>query len=81
LSLQCQENEDIRKLLASDSDGEAAAAFLLRARGAFFYTHGDPFQQNKERIIQILNTAKKDTYSSSEPMIRVYSDRATTRGI
>ncbi|KIW86662.1 uncharacterized protein Z519_12717 [Cladophialophora bantiana CBS 173.52] len=66
------ENDEIQKLLATDPDEKATSAFLLQARKPPIYTFTQSqFEQNKGRIIRILNTAKKNTHSLSTPTLFV----------
>ncbi|KIW28845.1 uncharacterized protein PV07_04708 [Cladophialophora immunda] len=66
------ESDEISRLLAADPDETRTSAFLLQARKPPTYTFSkSQFEENKKRIIEILNTAEKKTSSFAPPTLFV----------
>ena len=62
------DSEEIRRLVASDPDEDAAAMFLLQARPCPTYHYDErQFQEHKRKIRRMVNTARKAAHALSVP--------------
>ena len=64
------DSEEIRRLVASDPDEDAAAVFLLQARPCPTYHYDErQFQEHKREIRQMVNTARRTARALSVPKL------------